>query len=64
MAIARAIQQQNGKVAIYLDDRRYPNIVDGILVGYTPTEVLVRNAKGNGVKVYNERLQLTKIVNG
>ena len=64
MAIARAIQQQNGRVAIYLDDRSCPTIVNGILVGYTPTEVLVRNVKGNGVKVYNERLQMTKIVNG
>ncbi len=64
MAIARAIQQKNGKVAIYLDDRLYPNIVDGILVGYTPTEVLVRNSNGKGVKVYNERLQITKVVSG
>lgn len=67
MAIARAIQKENSKVAkvaIYRDGDIYPTIVDGILVGYTPTEVLVRNAKGNGVKVYNERLQITKIVNG
>lgn len=64
MAIARAIQQKNGKVAIYRDGDIYPTIVDGILVGYTTTEVLVREAKGNRVKVYNERLQITKIVNG
>lgn len=64
MAIARAIQKENSKVAIYRDGDIYPTTVDGILVGYTTTEVLVRESKGNRVKVYNERLQITKIVNG
>ncbi|EER46606.1 hypothetical protein AM305_12000 [Actinobacillus minor NM305] len=61
MAIARAIQQQNGRVAIYRDENRDPTIVTGVLVGYTTTEVLVREVKGNRVKVYNEKLQIVKI---
>lgn len=61
MAIARAIQRQNDRVAIYLDENSAPTIVTGVLVGYTTTEVLVREVKGNRVKVYNEKLQIVKI---
>lgn len=64
MAIARAIQKENSKVAIYRDGDMYPTTVDGILVGYTATEVLVREARGKRVKIYNERLQMTKMVSG
>ena len=62
MAITRAIQQSDNKVAIYLDSDRYPTkTVSGILKGYTATEVLVQALKGKRVTIYNEKLQVVKI---